>query len=57
MVLRIALNLGNQSVYAESGKPFWKGWALLIILQNLWLLSHLVFDSILHILLYFFFDV
>ena len=33
MVSRIELNLGNQSVRVDSVKPFYKGWALLI-LQN-----------------------
>ena len=33
LVLRIELNLGNQSVRADSVKPFYKGWTL-IILQN-----------------------
>ena len=58
MVWRIELNLGNQSAHANSVKPFYKGWALLIllILQNkvfyVWVISHLVFNNILHFFIY-----
>ena len=50
MILRIELNPGNQSVCADSVKPFYKEWALLILQNYLRVLYHLVFNNILHIL-------
>ena len=35
MLLRIELNLGNQSALVDSVKPIYKGWALLILQNNL----------------------